>query len=250
MFYSIVPRRKKDVAGEIVLITGAGHGIGKEMALEFGRLGARVVIWDMNKTTNEKTAEEIRNNGGTAYSFVCDLTKTDEIRRVSERVRREVGDPYILINNAGVLYGGELLKTEEAEIRRTFEINTLCHFWTVKEFLPSMMEQNRGHIVTIASMAAKAGTAYLVDYCSSKFAAFGFTEALSDELRVLGKTNIQTTTVCPMFVDTGLVETIKYKAGKILTPEEVSRATVNGVLTNLDVVYVPARMNLVTRIGA
>ncbi|XP_022287001.1 estradiol 17-beta-dehydrogenase 11-like [Crassostrea virginica] len=242
--------KKKDVRNEIVLITGAGHGIGREVALEFGRLGARVVIWDINQRTNEATAQEIKRNGGTAHSFVCDLTKTDEIRATADRVRREIGNPYILVNNAGILTGGELLKLKEAHIRRTFEINTLAHFWTCQEFMPAMMSENRGHIVTIASMSAKSGTAFLVDYSSSKYAAYGFAEALNEELRILGKTGIHTTTVCPMFVDTGLVKTPKDRVGRILTPKEVAMATVEGVLTNDEIVYVPRLMKFQMALSA
>lgn len=244
------PPKKKDVRNEIVLITGAGHGIGREIALEFGRLGARVVIWDINKVTNDATAEEIKRNGGTAYSYVCDLTKADEIRSVADKVRREIGDPYILVNNAGIVTGGELLKVKEAHIRRTFEINTLSHFWTCQEFMPAMMEDNRGHIVTIASMSAKSGTAFLVDYSSSKYAVYGFTEALNEELRTLGKDGIHTTTVCPMFVDTGLVKQPKDKVGNILKPKEVALATVEGTLTNEEIVYVPRRMKFQMAISA
>ncbi|XP_062605573.1 17-beta-hydroxysteroid dehydrogenase 13-like [Saccostrea cucullata] len=242
IFKLFSPAKRKDVRNEIVLITGAGHGIGREIALEFGRLGARVVIWDINKSTNDATAEEIKRNGGTAYSYVCDLTKTDDIRTTADKVRREIGDPYILVNNAGILTGGELLKLKEAHIRRTFEINTLSHFWTCQEFMPAMLKDNRGHIVTIASMSAMSGTAYLVDYSSSKYAALGFAEALNEELRTMGKTGVYTTTVCPMFVDTGLVKQPKDRAGRILTPKEVALSTVDGVLTNEEIVYVPKRM--------
>lgn len=99
-----------------------------ESIFEFRNLSV-YLINNLLKVTNDATAEEIKRNGGTAYSYVCDLTKTDEIRSVADKVRREIGDPYILVNNAGILTGGELLKVKEAHIRRTFEINTLSHFW-------------------------------------------------------------------------------------------------------------------------
>ncbi|XP_048728483.2 estradiol 17-beta-dehydrogenase 11-like [Ostrea edulis] len=250
IFKFLSPTKRKDVRNEIVLITGAGHGIGREIALEFGRLGARVVIWDINKRTNDATAEEIKRNGGTAYAYVCDLTKTDDIRTTADKVRREIGDPYILVNNAGILTGGELLKLKEAHVRRTFEINTLSHFWTCQEFMPAMLTDNRGHIVTIASMSAKSGTAFLVDYSSSKYAAYGFAEALNEELSIMGKNGVQTTTVCPMFVDTGLVKQPKDKIGRILTPREVALATVEGTLTNEEIVYVPGTMKFQMALSA
>ncbi|KAJ8322333.1 hypothetical protein KUTeg_000804 [Tegillarca granosa] len=111
-------------------------------------------------------------------------------------------------------------------------------FLTVQEFLPAMLEKNKGHIVTIASMSAKSGTALLVDYSASKYAAYGFTEALNEEIWRYGK-DVKTTTVCPMFVGTGLVKYPKLGRGKLLTPQEVAMATVNGTLTNQEEVIVP-----------
>lgn len=87
------------------------------------------------QANNEETATEIRSMGESATAFVVDVTKTDDIHKTAEQMRREVGDVEILVNNAGILYGGELLKLKEAHIRRTFEVNTLAHFWVNKSFL-------------------------------------------------------------------------------------------------------------------
>lgn len=236
---AFIPAKPKSIAGKIVLVTGAGHGIGKEIALELARKGAKLVLWDVNKANNEETATEIRSMGESATAFVVDVTKTDDIHKTAEQMRREVGDVDILVNNAGILYGGELLKLKEAHIRRTFEVNTLAHFWTVKEFMPAMLEKNSGHIVTIASMSAKSGTAYLVDYSSSKSAVFGFTDALREEILKLGKTGVKTTTVCPSFVSTGMVKQIKDKLMEISTPETVGAEVVKGIQCEEEHVYIP-----------
>nr|KAG5701120.1 hypothetical protein BaRGS_002596 [Batillaria attramentaria] len=113
-----------------------------------------------------------------------------------------------------------------------------------------MMEKNAGHIVNIASMSAKSGTAFLVDYSSSKFAVYGFTEALNEELKRLGKPGVKTTVVCPMFVNTGLCMFPKDKFGKILEPKEVADVAIDGVLRNEEYVYIPRRLWVDLKIGA
>lgn len=94
-------------------------------------------------------------------------------------------------------------------IERSFNVNVVAHFWTVKAFLPTMIEKDHGHIVTIASMAGYVGIAKLIDYCSSKFAAVGFDEALRLELEMMGVENVQTTVICPYFIQaTGMFDDV------------------------------------------
>lgn len=81
---------------------------------------------------NEKTLEEVKKAGGQGYAYTCDITSTSRIANVAEKVREEVGEITILVNNAGILNGGPLLDLSEADIRRTFEVNTLSHFWVCK----------------------------------------------------------------------------------------------------------------------
>lgn len=92
----------------------------------------------------------------------------------------------MLINNAGIVSGKKLLENSEKLIEKTIAVNTVSHHYTCREFLPAMIKNNRGHVVTIASMAGITGVAGLVDYCASKFGAVGFDESLRLELRKLG----------------------------------------------------------------
>jgi all-trans-retinol dehydrogenase (NAD+) len=142
----------------------------------------------------------------------------------------------ILINNAGIVSGGTLLECGDEAIERTFEVNTLAHFWTVRAFLPGMLAAGRGHIVTVASAAGLAGTSRLVDYSASKFAAVGFDEALRMELKRL-RSPVRTTVVCPFFINTGMFAGVRtrfdwllpilspeYAAGRILRAIEGNRS--------------------------
>ncbi|XP_002732320.1 17-beta-hydroxysteroid dehydrogenase 13-like [Saccoglossus kowalevskii] len=244
---AIVPPRRKNITGEVVLITGAGHGIGRCLALEFAKVGAKLVLWDINQEGNEETAAEIRTIGVSVNTYTVDVTQKDEIYNAAAKVQREVGNVDILVNNAGILHGIELLRLSDEQIERIIAVNTMAHFWTIRTFLPNMIQRNHGHIVTIASMAAKQGVARLVDYTASKYAVAGLTEALSDEIRDMKKTGIKTTTVCPFFVDTGMT---KYpnqrfpKLNPLLEPEQVAMEAVDGVLRNKVEIIIPSNLKL------
>lgn len=222
------PAVEKSVAGEIVLITGTGHGIGKELALRYASLGATVVCWDVNQQTNEETVSEIKKMGNTvAYAYKCDVSKREEIFSVAERVKREIGDVTILVNNAGIMPCHTFLDHTTDEIRRIFDINVLAHFWMLQAFLPSMMEKNHGHIVALSSIAGIGGLPNLVPYCASKFAVRGLMESLSEELRILtkGKSLIKFTTIYPYMVDTGLCKKPKIRfenAFSLVSPREAA----------------------------
>ncbi|KAH3712331.1 hypothetical protein DPMN_072028 [Dreissena polymorpha] len=235
-----VPIKKKSFAGKVVLVTGAGHGIGRELALQFSEIGARLVLWDINSANLEKVKNEIQKTGHTAVSYVCDVSKIEDIKAVAKKVRQDVGEVEMLVNNAGILHGGALLSLSEQDIRRTFDVNVLAHFWTCREFLPHMIRQNEGHIVNVASMSAQRAVAYLTDYASSKYAVKGFTQGLRDELRREGHTGIHLTTAYPMFVDTGLAQYAIDRDG-MLTPRDVAAAVVDGVQRNEPSVFIPGR---------
>ncbi|XP_025777476.1 17-beta-hydroxysteroid dehydrogenase 13 isoform X2 [Puma concolor] len=203
-----IPQRRKSVAGETILITGAGHGIGRSTAYEFAKRKSRLVLWDINK------------------------------------VKKEVGDVTILVNNAGVVYPADLLSTKDEEITKTFEVNILGHFWITKALLPSMMKRNHGHIVTVASVCGHGVIPYLIPYCSSKFAAVGFHRALTLELEALGKTGIQTSCLCPVFVNTGFTKNPSTRLWPVLETDAVARSLIDGILTNKKMIFVPSYINL------
>ncbi|XP_025986216.1 17-beta-hydroxysteroid dehydrogenase 13 isoform X2 [Solenopsis invicta] len=209
-----VPAEEKSVSGEIVLITGTGHGIGKELALRYASLGATVVCWDVNPESNEQTVNEIKKSGAaTAYAYQCDVSKREQIISVAERVKKEVGDVTILVNNAGIMQCHAFLDHTADEIRRVFDINVLAHFWMLQAFLPTMIEKNHGHVVALSSLAGIGGLPNLVPYCASKFAVRGLMESISEELRITskGKSMIKFTTIYPYMVDTGLCKKPKMR---------------------------------------
>ena len=220
-----------DIKGSRALITGAANGIGRLLAAELGRAGAGLVLWDIDEQGLHEAETELRAAGRDVRTYVCDLTRREDIETVAAQTLAECGPVDILVNNAGIVSGRNLLEITPAEIERTFQVNTLAIFWTAKAFLPAMLERDRGHIVTIASAAGLAGTAKLTDYCSSKFAAVGFDESLRVELK-RQNSRVVTTVVCPFYTDTGMFEGVRTRFPwllPILDPEYVVMRTVRAI---------------------
>lgn len=206
VYYNCFGSKEKDVTDEIVLITGAGHGIGKELAIQYACLGAKVICLDVNQQSNKETAREIRDIGKTAYTYQCDVTKKEDIFAIAKNVKEKIGDVTILVNNAGIMPCRTFLNYTTDEITQIFNINVLAHFWLLQAFLPSMIKNNYGHIVALSSLAGIIGLPNLIPYSASKHAVQGLMEALEDELRLnsKGKSLIKFTTIYPYMVDTGL----------------------------------------------
>jgi all-trans-retinol dehydrogenase (NAD+) len=187
-----------------ILITGAGSGLGRRMALAMAAEGARIVAWDIAPAALEDLRRALAARGGNHHlGFVCDVSDREAVYRTAEEVMRQAGRVDILINNAGVVSGRPFLECSDQQIQHTLGVNTLALFWTAKAFLPAMVARNSGHVVTVASAAGLIGAARLTDYSASKFAAVGFDEALRVELGRIAP-GVKTTVICPYYIDTGM----------------------------------------------
>ncbi|XP_055947905.1 17-beta-hydroxysteroid dehydrogenase 13-like [Argiope bruennichi] len=238
------PKSRKSIKGEIVLLTGAGHGLGKEVANRLAELGPVLVLWDINQENNESVASKLRAQGRTVFSYKVDVTNEQEVIQTANRVKQEVGDVSILINNAGVFSGQPLCNLPSHIIRRCFEVNSMAHFWTLQQFLPRMIELNRGHVVAVASIAGHQGVPYMTDYCASKYAAAGMMEALNMELQFMGKKNIRLTTINPIIITTGLISNVKSRFPcllPLLSVEETADAVTRAILKEEEEVFIPKR---------
>ncbi|KAI4487053.1 hypothetical protein M0802_012076 [Mischocyttarus mexicanus] len=199
-----VKYQMKDISGEVALITGGGGGLGRLLALRLTKLRVIVVIWDINQESIDETVKLVRASGGTCYGYACDLCNPEDIYKKAALLKEEVGK-------------------------------------TVKAFLPGMMESNKGHIVSIASMAGYAGIPRLVDYCTSKHAAVGFDEGLKIELEYNGYDNINTTAICPYFIhSTGMFDERYNGFLPTLSPNEVADQTITSLRCNHKVVMIPS----------
>ncbi len=203
------------LAGSTVLITGAGSGIGRLLALDTARRGARVVLWDLDLERAEDVAAEVATAGGRASAHRCDVGDPDAVAALAQRVLDEVGTVDVLVNNAGIVSGRPLVELEDRQIEATFRVNTLALYWTTKAFLPAMIAQRRGHVVTVASAAGLVGVARQTDYSASKHAAVGFDESLRVELAQMAP-GVKTTVVCPYYVDTGMFDGVRTRVPWLL----------------------------------
>ncbi|XP_007231130.3 epidermal retinol dehydrogenase 2 [Astyanax mexicanus] len=249
LWRALVPARRKSVAGETVLLTGAGSGLGRLMALEFARLGARLVLWDIYEEGNLETARIIKETHNVrAHTYTCDCSKREEVYKVADQVKREVGDVTILINNAGIVTGKKFLQCPDSLMQKTMDVNSTAHFWTYKAFLPAMIAGNHGHLVSIASSAGLVGVNGLADYCASKFAAIGFAESVGLELLATGSDGVKTTIVCPFFINTGMFEGANTKFPRlmpILEPEYVCKKIMDAVRRDQVYLCLPRFMYLI-----
>lgn len=242
--YGYLP--KKSVKGWHIFITGAGSGIGKQMALKFASLGAKVSLADINKEAVEKVASEIKSQGFEAFGVECNVISPESVKAAAAKTQQIFGPVKMLINNAGIVSGKKILEVPEALVEKTIAINTTSHAYTVKEFLPEMLKMNEGHIVTVSSAAGTLGVCGLSDYCASKFGAFGFDESLRMELKSLGS-KVRTTCICPFYINTGMFQGVKTKYPfllPILSEEWASRRIVNAILQNEQVCVMPWACNL------
>lgn len=160
---------------EIVLITGGSGGMGSQMVKQFAQRNVQVVSFDIQPPKQALPAN--------ARFYQVDVTSPEAVHEAAEKIRRDIGDPTVLINNAGVVLGKDILSCSKDQIRRMFDVNILAHFWLSQEFLPSMIKQQHGHIVTMASIASFITIASNVDYSCTKAGLTAFHEGLAQDLK-------------------------------------------------------------------
>lgn len=223
-----------EIRGKVALVTGGANGIGRLLADAFAADGARLILWDIDEQALLRAKDALSARGHSVDTQVVDLTSPEQIAAAAREALSAHGKVDILINNAGIVSGKPLLELSAADIERTFQVNAIALFHTVRAFLPAMLEDDSGHIVTIASAAGLAGTAKLTDYCASKFAAVGFDESLRFELKQQGS-KVVTTVVCPFYVATDMFAGVNTRFSwllPIIAPEDLVRRIVRAVSRN------------------
>jgi len=208
------------IENQIAVVTGAGRGIGRAIAVELARLGARVALAARSRSELEATAQRI---GDAASVVPTDVRKKEELQRLFGQVSAAVGRVDILVNAAGIGIFGPVVEFRDEDFENLIDTNLRGIFSACRLVLPSMIERRSGHIINIASIAGKVGSANHAVYCASKFAVVGFTESLAEEVRQYG---IRASVICPGSTDTRFsAETSAGKAReRMLRPEDVAHA--------------------------
>ncbi|KAI1198249.1 NAD(P)-binding protein [Nemania serpens] len=214
-----------DWPNEIAVVTGGSSGIGKLVVERLAALQIHVAVLDIQNMP--RSMEENSH----IHFFQCDVTSSKSVAEAAGAVRREIGHPSILVNNAGITSPMPILKMSESYLRKIFGVNTLSHWFTVQEFLPHMIQMNKGHVVTVASIASFVALPTAADYSATKAAALAFHESLTCELKHCYKAqNVLTTVVHPNFVRTPLIEEyaghLEKSGVRMLSSEQVAEPIV------------------------
>ena len=167
---------------KVALVTGGGQGIGRAIALEFGKEGAKVVVTGRTMDKLEGVANEIKKNGGKALAIAGDVSKMADVDRMVSGTVKKFGRLDILVNCAGVLFSADLAHHTEKLWDDTIDINLKGSFLTTQRAVPEMLKKGKGKVIHIASIAGQIGFPNSVAYCASKGGIMGMTKAMAMEL--------------------------------------------------------------------
>ncbi|XP_053633615.1 epidermal retinol dehydrogenase 2 isoform X2 [Cherax quadricarinatus] len=245
VYYLIIPPEERSLQGQLVLVTGAGQNLGRELSLQLARLGAKMILLDVNEEQNKITADMIRDAGGEAYSFTCDVSDQKSVAAIGTKVRKEIGHPGYVFNNAGVYKYKPFLSHTPEEIQMIVNVNLLGNLWISREFLGHMIQHNRGHIICISSVLGFIGRNNVVPYCSSKFGVKGMTEALAEEMRMERRSGVKITAVHPFLISNieDVTPNLKYPwLFEILEPSDAASRIIRGVRRGQEEIFLPEKL--------
>ena len=188
------------------VITGAASGIGRTFALELAKMGTNLVISDINLERLEDVKKELEVYKVKVVSKKCNVTKKSDIIGLRDTTFSNMGNVHFLFSNAGIAAGGHFEDFSNDVWRNIFNINIWGMINLVEAFLPKMLEQGFGHVIVTSSIAGIFGVGGLIPYSTTKFANFGFCEALYGEFNDKG---IDVSIICPFPINTNLMETAK-----------------------------------------
>ena len=192
----------RSLNGKVAVITGAGSGMGRSMALRLAEDNAKIAIWDINGAGAEETAKMVRDAGGTAIAIEADCSDRAAIKAAADQTRSELGPILILVNNAGVAPFDNFLDISPELLERTFRINMFGPFWVTQECVPDMIAAKWGRIINITSSSVQSGSAGQTHYTSTKGALLGFTKCLA---LALGEHGITANMIPPGSIDTPML---------------------------------------------
>ncbi|TPG42260.1 3-ketoacyl-ACP reductase [Flavobacterium pectinovorum] len=211
-----------DLKNKNALITGAGKGIGKAIAIALAKEGVNVILVSRTQADVDQLAIETNKLGVKSLALSADVSDINSINSAVEKAFAEFKTIDILINNAGIAAFGNFLTLEPAEWEKIIQVNLMGTYYTTRAILPNMIERQTGDIINISSTAGLNGNALTSAYSASKFAVLGLTDSLMQEVR---KYNIRVTALTPSTVATDLALDLKLTDGnpdKVMQSEDVA----------------------------
>ncbi|MBI1912799.1 MAG: 3-oxoacyl-[acyl-carrier-protein] reductase [Deltaproteobacteria bacterium] len=193
------------LSGRVAIVTGAGQGIGKAIALKLASYGADVAVVDINLEKAEETAKEVKDMGRKALALKVDVSNVKETEEMAEKVFTDLEGIHILVNNAGITRDGLLLRMKEEDWDSVMNINLKGAFACTKAVLKYMTKMKWGRIVNIASVVGVMGNAGQANYAASKAGLIGFTKSVAREV---ASRNITVNAVAPGFIETAMTDVL------------------------------------------
>jgi len=218
--------------GKISVVTGASQGIGEAIAVELSKVGAEVILVDIQEKKLEEVACRIRDNKGKAYTFCADVSRMEQVKEIVEKIIQDHQKVDHLINNAGITRDRLLMRMNEEEWDAVLAVNLKGVFNFSKTLIRNMINNRHGRIVNISSVVGQIGNPGQCNYSASKAGVIGFTKSLAREVASRG---ITVNAIAPGYIDTpmtkGLSESVKkafielIPAKRFGTVEEIARVT-------------------------
>lgn len=253
-------RNKSDLRGKTVLITGAAHGIGRELATAFANRNSNLVLWDVREDLLEVAHEELmaHPNAITVSYAVVDVSSLEAVAAAAKKLKDRKID--VIVNNAGIVTNGHLLDKSAEKIAKTLSVNTMGPLHVLQTLLPGMLQRGEGgHVVTVSSVMAQMYANHLSDYCMSKAALSALHNILRLELATARDQSkqtpptppIRTSLILPYHTATGMFAgaTFPKLVNRLfppLTPQRVAERIVCAVECHEEEVYIPGYLSWIT----
>jgi len=210
----------KDFKNKVAVITGAGSGMGRELALQFTERGAKVAINDWNQDTLMETMEMVKAKGGEGIARRFDVSSKEAVYGFADEVINHFGHVDIVINNAGMTLPAKSIElTEYEDFEKLIGINMWGVIYGSKAFLPHLKTRPQGVLMNTSSVFGIFGFPTQGPYCTAKFAVRGFTETLRLEMEAEGVTNVQVCCIHPGGISTGIVKNIDHSKSNLSAAE-------------------------------
>ncbi|MFT5711107.1 MAG: NAD(P)-dependent dehydrogenase (short-subunit alcohol dehydrogenase family) [Halioglobus sp.] len=231
--------------GQVAVITGAGSGIGRALALACAARGMHVLAADIEQSVADNTAAKVRELGAKALAMRVDVSQPDQVEAMAEQCWQHFGACDLLCNNAGVSLNKALADCTASDWQWVLSVNTLAVGYALSAFLPQMKKQSSAHIVNTASMAGLIPLANFGVYVASKYAVVGLSEVLAQEL---AEDNIGVSILCPGVVSTRIFESERNRPDAATTHLVSSEDSENAMQTDFDSAY--SRMLTADKVAA
>jgi 3-oxoacyl-[acyl-carrier protein] reductase len=201
------------LANQVAIVTGAGRGIGRAIALKFAAEGADVVCVSRTAENSGKVAEEVRALGRKGWAYAVDVADSNAVGPAAEKIVAECGRVDVLVNNAGITRDGLLMRMSEQDWDAVLDTNLKSAFLLTRAFARAFLKQRSGRIINVASIIGLIGNAGQCNYAASKAALIGFTKSVARELASRG---ITVNALAPGFVETDMTATLNEAVRKEL----------------------------------